>query len=64
MATIETRLQKIEAAAGAVSLQACLCVDRVRVVWPSGTPEPGPECCPICSGIRATVRVTYEGNDK
>lgn len=61
---IDSRLRKIEAAASAAAVRSCQCADRVRVVWPSGTPEPGPECCPICSGIRQTLRVTYEGNDK
>jgi len=61
---IDLRLKRIEAAASAAAVRSCLCVDRVRVVWPSGTPEPGPERCQVCGGIRATVRVTYEGDEK
>lgn len=65
MATIETRLQKIEAAAGAVSLQACLCVGRVRVIWPGNeAADAGPERCAKCGGLRVTVRVNYIGDNE
>lgn len=62
---IDTRLKRLEAAAGAVSLQACLCVVRVRVIWPGNeAADAGPERCAKCGGLRVTVRVTYEGDEK
>lgn len=65
MRTIETRLQKIEAATEAVSLQACKCADRVRVLWPGDEPaDTGPERCAKCGGLRVTVRVQYGPDDK
>lgn len=65
MRTIETRLQKIEAATDAVTTRACTCADRVRVLWPGDeSADAGPERCAKCGGLRVTVRVNYTSDNE